>query len=150
DRGARARFAREALERIRAAPGVVAAGFVNRLPFNGISMNSVLVLEGTEQAAMSMVDRPLGDVRSVDAGYFQTLHIPLLEGELFQDSTLNRPVAVVSASMARRAWPGVNAIGKRFRLSAQPERLIEVIGVAGDVRNMGFETSPSFAVYLPY
>jgi putative ABC transport system permease protein len=150
DRDARARFAREALERIKAAPGVISAGFVNRLPFDGISMNSVLVLEGTEQAAVSMMDRPLGDIRSVDAGYFEALGVPLLKGQLFQDTTIDRPVAVVSASTANRAWPGENPIGKRFRLSAQPGRLIEVMGTVGDVRNMGFETGPSLTVYLPY
>jgi putative ABC transport system permease protein len=150
DRDARARFAREALERIKAAPGVISAAFVNRLPFDGISMNSLLVLEGTEQAAVSMMDRPLGDIRSVDAGYFEALGIPLLKGQLFQDTTIGRPVAVVSASTANRAWPGENPIGKRFRLSAQPGRLIEVMGIVGDVRNMGFETGPSLTVYLPY
>jgi predicted permease len=150
DRDARARFAREALERIKAAPGVISAAFVNRLPFDGISMNSLLVLEGTEQAAVSMLDRPLGDIRSVDAGYFEALGIPLLKGQLFQDTTIGRPVAVVSASTANRAWPGENPIGKRFRLSAQPGRLIEVMGIVGDVRNMGFETGPSLTVYLPY
>jgi predicted lysophospholipase L1 biosynthesis ABC-type transport system permease subunit len=52
--------------------------------------------------------------------------------------------------MANRAWPGESAIGKRFRLSVHPDRLIEVIGVAGDVRNMGFEAGRTLTVYLPY
>jgi macrolide transport system ATP-binding/permease protein len=150
NRDTRAAFVRQALQHIESITGVTSAGFVNRLPFSGISMNSVLVAEGTERAAIPMTERPLADVRSVDAGYFRTLGIPLLRGELFQETAANRAVAVVSAAMASRAWPGESAIGKRFRLSAQPNRLVEVIGVAGDVRNMGFEAGQSSTVYLPY
>jgi predicted permease len=122
---------------------------VNKPPLSGISVNSVLVLEGTEQAAIPMVERPQGDIRSVDAGYFRTLDIPLLRGRLFQESETRR-VAVVSAATANRAWPRENPIGKRFRSSFQPDTLVEVIGVVGDARNMSFETAPSQSVYLPY
>jgi len=149
-RDARAAFTREALERLQALPGVTSVGFVNKPPLSGVSMNTVVAVEGTEDAQIPLVERPQGDVRSVDAGYFRTLGIPLVEGELFDTRDAGRPVAVVSSAMARRAWPGQSAIGKRFRLSSQPARLIEVVGVVGDVRNMGLETSPSLAVYLPY
>jgi putative ABC transport system permease protein len=146
----RAAFVRQALERIERLPGVVSAAFTNRLPFSGISLTTGLVPEGTEGLAIPMLERPQADVRSVNAGYFGTLGIPLLSGELFQETAANRPVAVLSTAMARRAWPGESAIGKRFRLFAQPNQLIEVIGVVGDVRNMGFEADRSPTVYLPY
>lgn len=149
-RETRAGFVRQVLERLERVPGVTSAGFVNRLPFSGIGVTTGLVPQGTEGAAIPMIERPQADVRSVDASYFRTLGIPLLRGELFQDADVNRPVAVVSAAMASRAWPGENAIGKRFRLFALPNRLVEVIGVVGDVRNMGFEAGRSSTVYLPY
>jgi predicted permease len=149
-RETRAAFVRQALERIESVPGVVSAGFVNRLPFSGIGVTTGLVPEGTERAAIPMVERPQADVRSVDARYFRTLGIPLLGGDLFQETDANRPVALLSAAMASRAWPGESAIGKRFRLFALPNRLIEVIGVVGDVQNMGFEAGRSSTVYLPY
>jgi macrolide transport system ATP-binding/permease protein len=150
NRDTRAAFVRRALQHIETIAGVTCAGFVNRLPFSGISMNSVLVAEGTERAAIPFTERPQADVRSVDAGYFRTLGISLLRGELFQEMAANRSTAVVSAAMASRAWPGKNAIGKRFRLTAEPNRLIEVVGVVRDVRNMGFESGRSSTVYLPY
>ena len=149
DRDARAAFARAALQKIEGIAGVTTAGFVNKLPLSGVSMNSVVVIEGTEQAPIPIVERPQADVRSVDAGYFRTMGIPVLDGGLFHETEVTRPVAVVSASMAKRAWPEESPIGKRFRLSAQPNRLVEVVGVVGDVRNMGFETDPSRAVYMP-
>jgi len=150
NRDARAAFVRQALQHVESIAGVTSVGFVNRLPFSGISMNSVLATEGTERSAILMSERPLADVRSVDAAYFRTLGIPVVRGELFEEAARSRSVAVVSAGMANRAWPGESAIGKRFRLSAQPDQLIEVIGVVGDVRNMGFEAGRSLTVYLPY
>jgi predicted permease len=147
-RDARAAFAREVLGRLQAVPGATAAGFVSKPPLSGISMNTVVVVEGTEETPIPLVERPMGDVRSADAGYFRTLGIPLLEGSLFDERDVKRPVAVISSAMARRAWPGQNAIGKRFRLTYQPARLVEVVGVVGDVRNMGLETTPTLAVYL--
>jgi putative ABC transport system permease protein len=112
-------------------------------------MNSVLVLAGTERAAIPMVERPLADIRSVDAEYFRTLGIQLLDGHLF-DATETRPVAVISEAIAKRAWPGKRAVGKRFRLTARPGSLVEVTGVVRDVRNMGLDAAPSATVYLPY
>jgi hypothetical protein len=96
-----------------------------------------------------MVDRPQADVRTVDAAYFGTLAIPLLRGELFQEGE-HRSVAVVSAALADRAWPGERALGKRFRLTFRPQTVLEVVGVVGDVRNMGLETRPTATVYLPH
>jgi predicted permease len=149
-RDARAGFTRQALERLRAVPGVTSVGFINKPPLSGVSMVTVLAVDGTENAQIPLAERPQGDIRSVDAGYFRTLGIPLIEGDLFDETDLARPVAVVSSAMARRAWPGQSPLGKRFRLSSQPARLFNVVGVVGDVRNMGLETSPSLAVYLPY
>lgn len=147
---ARAAFARDALRQLMTIRGVTAAGVVSKLPLTGVGMNSMVVVEGTEDAAIPWVERPLGDIRAVDAGYFQTLGIPLLEGELFHETDSNRRVAVVSSTMARRAWPGENPIGKRFRVAAQPNRLVEVIGVVGDVRTMGLERTPPLTIYFPY
>ena len=112
-------------------------------------MVTAVAMEGTEDAPTPLAQRPQGDVRSVDPGYFRTLGIPLIEGDLFDERELGRPVAVISSAMARRAWPGQSPIGKRFRLSSQPARLVEVVGVVGDVRNMGLETTPTLAIYLP-
>jgi predicted permease len=150
NRDARSAFLREAIQRLQGVPGVTAVGVVNRLPLSGISMTTMMVLEGTERAPMSMLERPQGEVRSVNAEYFRALGIPLLEGRLFDTTEVTRPVAVIAETTARRGWPGQSPVGKRFRLGVQPNRLVEVIGVVGDVRNMSLERSPSLAVYLPY
>jgi putative ABC transport system permease protein len=143
-------FTRRTLTAVQNLPGVTAAGFTNKAPLSGISMNSVVVLEGTEEAAIPMPERPQADVRSVDPGYFTTLGIPLLAGRVFNAANPELPVAVVSRALANRAWPGQDPVGKRFRLTAQPNRLLQVIGVAADVHNLGLESPRSATVYLPY
>ena len=112
---ARAAFAREALGQIVRLPGVTAAGVVSKLPLTGVGMNSVVAVEGTEDAAIPYVERPLGNIRAVDAGYLNTLGIPLLDGELFRETEINRRVAVVSAAMASAPGQG------RIRLAGGSE-----------------------------
>jgi putative ABC transport system permease protein len=148
NRDARAAFVRDALQALQSVPGITNVAVVNRLPLSGAGVTIAMV--GTERAAIPARERPVPDIRSVNAGYFDTLGIPLLEGELFRESDDARPLAVIAAATAQRVWPGESAIGKRFRLAAQPNRLVEVIGVVGDVRHRSLETSPSLSVYLPY
>jgi putative ABC transport system permease protein len=131
-------------------PGVASAAVVNRLPLSGTATNSLIVTEGTETAPIPVTERPLGDIRSVNPEYFGTLGIRLLHGEIFRETDVDRSVALVSASMARRAWPGQNPVGKRFRISFEPKRLVEVIGVVADVRGLSLESEPPLTVYLPY
>ena len=53
------------------------------------------------------------DLRVADAGYFQTMQVPLLKGRYFnaQDTPVSQPVAIVDEGMAQRFWPDGNAIG---------------------------------------
>ena len=53
-------------------------------------------------------------------------------------------------SIAKRAWPGEDPIGKRFRFGPPTVPDKEVIGVINDVRGVSLEAGPSFSVYLPY
>lgn len=143
-------FIRRALTAMRSVPGVAAVGVVNRLPLTGVAMNSLVAAAGTEESRIPANERPLGDIRSVNPDYFRTLGIPLLSGRVFQDTDITRRVAVVSKAMAARTWPGGNPLGKQFRLSFDPQHLITVVGVAGDVRAMGLAVQPPLSVYLPY
>jgi predicted permease len=57
---------------------------------------------------------------------------------------------VVAASTAERLWPGENPVGKRFRIGDRGRPPFEVIGVAGDARNISLTQSPPPTVYVPY
>jgi putative ABC transport system permease protein len=96
------------------------------------------------------MDRPVADQRVVNPGFFRAIGIPLLSGRVFQDSDGDREVAVISAALARRLWPGENPLGRRFIQGNRTEHPVEVVGVAGDVRGVSLTKTPNPTFYLPY
>ncbi len=75
--------------------------------------------------------------------------IPLVAGRAFQANDQKR-VAVISASAAARVWPGENALGKSFHMGDETSPLLEVVGIAADVRSHTLQKSVQLTVYLPY
>ena len=75
-------------------------------------------------------------VVAVSPDYFQTLSVPFIAGRDFTWTDVGgRPdVAVISAELASALFPGANPLGRRVRLDGQPERSLEVIGVASDAK----------------
>jgi putative ABC transport system permease protein len=91
--------------------------------------------------------------RVVSSGYFETMKIPLKRGRLFTDSDgQNAPlVAVINETMARRYWPSQDPVGKRFTTNpGDPEaQLVRIVGIVGDVRQMGLNEPPRQEMYFP-
>jgi predicted permease len=87
---------------------------------------------------------------TVDAGYFETMEIPLVQGRAFdsRDREGSAPVAIVNESFARRFWPGENPIGRRF--SSRRGGAREVIGVAKDGKYWSLTEAPQPHFYEPF
>jgi len=143
----RVAFLRTAVDRLRVLPGVTGAAAANMLPLAGEGGNSQLVIPGTN---VPLFEHSLGNIRTVDGDYFRTMGISLEAGRLFTDVDHQRQVAVISKSIARRAWPNEDPIGKRFHFGPPSNPDKEVIGVVNDVRGVSLEAGPSFNVYVPY
>ena len=88
-------------------------------------------------------------LQTVSASYFDVLDIPITDGRVFGpgDRIGAPPVAVVSATLAARTWPGQRAVGQRLRIlppaNAPPGTApgeFEVIGVAADTRHSHLDT----------
>jgi putative ABC transport system permease protein len=129
---------------------VVAAGESNVLPLGGEGNNNIVAAEGTNPP---LVERPLADMRSANPDFFRAMGIPLRSGRVFQESDGDHPVAVISASLARRLWPHDNPIGRRFTRGMGPnnrEAYFEVVGVVGDVHGVTLQKAPNPTAYLPY
>src|SRR5262245_60189508 len=132
-----AAFYTEAMQRIRALPGVVAAGaisdfFIHRQPDYRIA------LEGQPPRQPSDPAPPLTE-DNVVPGYFEAMRIPLVRGRLLEDRDLDPnapPVVVVNEEMARRFWPGDDPIGKRFKYGLDPSFKMPWKTVVGVVANM--------------
>ena len=95
-----------------------------------------------------------GDFRIVSADFFQTLGIPLLRGRGLDDrDTLDtQHVAVISESLAHQRWPGQDPIGQTIEFGNMDGdlRLLQIVGVVGDVREQTLESAPRPVVYVSY
>jgi putative ABC transport system permease protein len=146
---AQAHYYEQVLARIRALPSVQSAGAVDSLPTQGGSMQPV-GLEG--HPVVAMADQPEVNVRTITPGYRETMRIPMLRGRDFtaSDNENSAPVVIISQGMAKRFWPGQDAIGKHASLTFMNDTPREIVGVMGDVRQSGLNSTEDDAtLYYP-
>jgi putative ABC transport system permease protein len=141
-------FYKDVLERIAALPRVQAAGAINVRPLSGTEWGQDITIENRPP-------RPRGDLiwashRQVSPGYFRAMRISLLNGQSFAPADESKDVAMISETMARRYWPGENPVGKRFGVNCSETkcRWISIIGVVGDVKELGATSEPVVAMYF--
>jgi predicted permease len=138
------------LQRLAAIPGVSAVGFTNAAPLDLDHQRHVVVAVEGRTADGQMP--PSRSVKAISPGYLAAQGTPLLAGREFGWSDLRppRPVALVSASMARLSWgPDLRqALGQRIRVGRDGP-LTEVVGIVSEVRELGVEKPPPAVVYLP-
>jgi putative ABC transport system permease protein len=142
-------FFNQLLERFRAVPGVVDAAAVEVPPTSMSTWNMEIMLEGADAAINTT--HSSAAAHAITPRYFQTMGIPLLQGQDFATPyRADQPLElIISETFARRYWPNESAIGKRFR--AGPNNPVgTVVGVVGDVRTLNSEQSPAPAFYFPY
>jgi predicted permease len=151
-------FTNEALLRLRALPGVTAAGATDTIPFGGNNSNSVIFAEGYQMKPGESVISP--SQIDVTAGYFETMGVKLVRGRFFdgRDGRKGPPALgiggqpmtqggsiIVDETLARRFWPTQDPIGHRMYmptsvaagdLTAITEKTIffTVVGVIGDIK----------------
>src|SRR5262249_35533508 len=132
------------MERLAATPGVAAAGIVNWNPLRGTTWSAPVLAEGQEARQASSIYH-----RLAPPGPPRPRRIRLLGGRdlAAQDGPDAPPVAVVSARLAARLWPGADPIGKRLRIAREGSPWRTVVGVAGDLRER-FDVREAW--YLPY
>jgi predicted permease len=144
-----------ALERIRALPGVQAAGAVFPMPMVGAVAPSAFVIEGKPAAAAGPARETPFWLAS--PGYFASMGIPLLGGRAFReaDATGAPGVAMVNRSFARRFFPGEDPIGRRVAFAREAAEVPEadwlrIVGVVGDVHHARLTDAPGPQLYLSF
>lgn len=147
---ARTEFYRRVLERIAVIPGVQSVGYTTFLPLTNRGGSSGFDIEG--QPAPKTADFNDANHRVVTPEYLQTIGDQLLRGRYFDSSDRvgSQPVAIVNESMARKYWPGEDALGKRFRLQEQNRPWVTIVGIVADVRQMGLDLEGRAEMYFPY
>ncbi|MFY9556566.1 MAG: ABC transporter permease, partial [Blastocatellia bacterium] len=146
-------FYNQVLERVKALPGVVSAGYSTSIPLEWKGGTSGFYPEGlsVEQARAGGLAYDANH-RQVSADYLKTMGIPLKQGRHFDDgdNELAVPVAIVNETMARQYWPE-GAVGKRFKLGDPEDKRpwMTIVGVTGDLRQMGVEEPVKAEMYIP-
>ena len=142
----RSSFFDSAIQRIRALPGVEAAGTIDDLPFVPGS-GQILVREGYVKGAPSGIGGVA--VRRITPGYLRALGIPLVQGRDITDT--DGDVLLVSRDAATLVWGADDPIGRRGRLpllSAQSATVLrQVVGVVGDVKQHALTVPSRPTVY---
>jgi predicted permease len=148
-----ASFYNELISRVQAVPGVTSAALVNTLPLDGRVAKRALDIENVTVPAGE--PGPLLWMDAITPDYFHVMNISLEAGRGFTsaDATGTAPVAIVTASTAKRFWPDRDAIGGHVRFSGEKEWRT-VVGVVSDVRAYDLQKStPDWingTIYVPY
>jgi len=155
----RAAYFMQLRDRVAAMPGVIGAG---------ISTNATPPSSGWTQPfeilGKNASEQQEARTNFVSPEYFTILHIPLVEGRLWEQSEVSRgaTLAVVNQAFVRRYFPGEEILNHSMRIprltSQPPNRLnatgsdgwLQIIGVVGDSLDDGLDKPILPALYLPY
>ena len=146
-------YEQQVLQRVQAIPGVTAAAVVSLPPLMGPN-NLPTQHEGHPKDSIGGME-----YRAISPDYFQTMHIPILQGRSFRDADTasSTPVVIVSEVVAHAWWKNQNPIGDRLVVGEYDGRTFpevlepprEVVGVVGDVKNYGLDESDPTTIYVP-
>jgi putative ABC transport system permease protein len=165
-------FFAEAVERLRAVPGVENAAITYSLPILGSNWWNWFTVAGRPiPPGAVMMDLPSAGIVPVSATYFDTLRIPVIRGRSFDrsDTPDSQPVAIINTSLVNLYWRSragakergpafikadEDPIGQQIRLSAGnpnegygPWRTI--VGIVGDVKQHGVDQDTPQQIFLP-
>ena len=141
-------FINEHLERVRAIPGVINAGAINRIPFTNAAHATFYRLNGQPANA---VPGQVALIRNVSRDYFETVGARLLEGRFFDvsDRKSDSPVAIINEPLAKREFPGRSPVGQRLKFGELNEKgyWYTVVGVVKQIRESGVLEEAKPAIY---
>jgi putative ABC transport system permease protein len=139
----------EIIRRIEQVPGVASVGSIQFPPLSGLRSSTGFWVASRPTPKPS--EEPVTGVSIVTPGYFATIGIPLIQGRLFnqRDSAGAPQVAVVSQSLARQQFSGIEPIGQRIFVEWGRQTPYEIVGVVGDVKNVSLDKESEPNVYFP-
>jgi putative ABC transport system permease protein len=148
-------FFHQLLARISAVPGVRSVSMESFPPLTGLgSATGVHILSQPQQ---SLMDLPVANVRVVGSDYLSTMNIPLRAGRFFsaQELAEEKHVTIINQVFADKYLHGVDPLGQKAviymkSLEESGNHPSEIIGVVGDVHQMGLDTAPEPTVYWPH
>jgi predicted permease len=137
---------------LRARPEVDSVGAVNCPPAAGDCGDWWYSILGRPSPGRE--DVPVTLVNMADSTYFQTMRIPLVAGRApaDQDRSGGPAVAVINEEIAHAWWKDAHsALGQHIKLGGpyMTGPILEIVGVAANVSQMGLDSAPLPEIYLP-
>jgi predicted permease len=129
-------FDEQLLSRVRALPGVEAAGLATIIPGEGRRRDEVFTISEHPPLPRGQVLDAL--TRFADPGYFNAMQIPLLEGRIFDTSERldHAAVVLVNRELVREYFPNEDPIGRHVVVDGVfPGESLRIVGVVGDTRD---------------
>jgi putative ABC transport system permease protein len=128
-------FYRDALQRVRAIPGVQAAGIGETVPMSGDGESTVIRF--SDEPRSNVKETPFANFTVVSPGYFSAVGTAILRGRDFNelDNADSMPVSIINTALAKRYWPGENPIGKHIGPGSTKYPLLTIVGVVPDVKH---------------
>ncbi|HET6725691.1 MAG TPA: ABC transporter permease [Gammaproteobacteria bacterium] len=133
------------LTRVRALPGVEAAGLAGWAPMGNSSRSGGFTIRGRERSAGNAKPQALQD--AVDGDYFRAIGLPILRGRNFdsRDTSGSRPVAIIDSTLAHKYFDNTNPIGQQVQFS---EQWYTIIGVVPGIKPFDLTKQGRGTVYL--
>ncbi len=147
----KAAFYEELARRIGALRGVSEVGLVNFLPLRGVAPGTSVHIIGQPEppAGQALVT----EVNTIDAAYFEAMRTPLVQGRGFTSADrLGAPrVVLINKTFAQQVLKGAPPVGQHIRVDmAEPDSVLEIIGIVGDMRRDGLDVDPRPTVFYPF
>lgn len=138
------------IERLRAAPGVVAVAGSSAVPATpmGVDVDMPIQVPGSSNDSEGR-----GAIRVVTPGFFQALGIPLLQGRHLDESDRDpqaRRIVVNQAFVRKHLADTPSPLGRQVNVYLGPPQPYEIVGVVGDVHHYGMLRDPKPEFYLSF
>jgi predicted permease len=145
-------FVDELHRRVAALPGVDDVTFTTSVPMGERKTSGMLSFDPREAgAAVNAPTTTSTYWNAVRPGFFRTLGIGIVRGRDFAttDGPTSERVVIVSEDFARRAWPGVDPIGKHVSTDGPDGPFIPVVGVVREAMTYGVGKQVRPTLYFP-
>lgn len=137
------------LEQLRARPELGPTAIAFPGPLRGDNASGTLTIVGRTSA--NNENRAFAHLNAISPGFFEAMGIPIIQGRAFTEADLTgAPSAVISATMAQRHWPNGDAVGRQVAFGEDAREGFTIVGISGDVRQLGLRKDAPPLLYLPY
>jgi putative ABC transport system permease protein len=149
DARARVRYYAGVVDAVSAVPGVTAAALNDYVPLTNEDDYEGFEIPGRPRDGTSW---PREEWRRVSGAYFSTLNIPIVSGRGLTgaDDERTPSVVVINEALANKYWPGQNPVGQHIRITNGHYGWSEVVGIAGDVREVSLDSPAKPMMFVPY